>query len=144
MAPCVEHHTFDEGLPARGYDDGIVFMRRVHSGYCQVKVERSQVKLVKTCEQVIRPVVAQAALAQAAVDEEIMQPSRSHGAIFTGQNCGLLHRRFGETRGLIGVNGVVQLLKLFPQEHHLSLRPGRGNVAANATGDEQSGEKRQT
>lgn len=75
-------------------------------------------------EEVIRPIVAEAAIPPASIDQEIMQPGRAHGAIIAGERCGMAYSSFGQARRLIGIDSTIQIQKPFPQSTRSALCPG--------------------
>jgi hypothetical protein len=61
-------------------------------------------EIVQANKKVIRPIVAEAAIPPATIDQEVMQPGRAHSAIFASERCGVLYCSFGQASRLAWIH----------------------------------------
>jgi len=104
MAPCVEQDSLIEGLILCHDDQGTVFTPCSLASHYLDDPQGRNFKAVKFSKQVLRPMVAQTALAQAGVYEDVVQGSGPHRAVFPGQAGCLGESGLGQPVGFIKMN----------------------------------------
>ena len=132
MSPCVQCNSLFEGLRARGDDDGIVFAPRIHARHGKMQFECLQIEIVQVWIEIISPLVAQASLALARVDQNVLEARRSYGAILNSQFSCCFNGGRGEASRFIRFHRFVELDQLLTKGGGLLLFPRRFNRCAGA------------
>lgn len=107
-APSIEDDAGVKGLTVGGDDDAIVLAEGGTTGGGEVEIEGTRMQGMQRGKERLAPLMAEALLTQAGIDEEVVHPWRLRRTPFPIELRGTLDGGGGEGGGFFGGNGRAQ------------------------------------
>jgi len=98
VPPAIQHDALLKGLPLGRDHDTVVLTQRPGPGDAPVQVKRRELQRLKSDDQVLGPVIAEAAFLEAEIDQEVVKQRRADHPVITRE---LLRGVIGADRGAL-------------------------------------------
>src|SRR5436190_9207536 len=105
MPPTVENDSCPEWLTFRRHNYAVVLSPGAGACFTPMQLERRELQHVEVCQQVFRPLEAEAAFSDSCIDQKIMEERWTDNLIFPPQVLGSGVSHLRHASGLVGADG---------------------------------------